>query len=255
MELHALLISLVAFAAIFGGALVGVGVARLLPQSHLAVETRTAVSVSMAVVGTLAALVLSLMITNANSSFNLKENAIGSLAVDIVKLDRTLKRYGPETASARDALQAYAKIKLQELLNNKQSPGLGVPTLRLLENVDDRILALPPGDDRQSHLKGDALDLVRGVADSRWTLVAKGETTLSSPFLALLIFWLALLFASFGLFAPRNLTVIVVLLLSGIAISGGVFMILELGSATSGLVRISVEPIIMAITELMQPSE
>jgi hypothetical protein len=133
--------------------------------------------------------------------------------------------------------------------------GLGVSTLQLLERVDDRILALRPGEDRQAHLKGDALGLIHSIADSRWTLVAKTENSVSSPFLGLLIFWLALLFASFGLFAPRNGTVIAVLLLSGLAIAGGIFMILELGSATGGLVRISADTLTAATSELAQPSD
>ena len=51
------LIGLIAFVAIFGGALVGIFAARALPEHHLSDETRTAVSVSAAIVGTLSALV------------------------------------------------------------------------------------------------------------------------------------------------------------------------------------------------------
>jgi hypothetical protein len=251
---QAALVSLMAFVAIFGGALAGVGLAHRLPEPHLNAETRTAVSVSMAVVGTLAALVLSLMITNANSTFEAKGDAVASLAVEIIKLDRTLRRYGPETGPARQALEAYATTKAQTLSNQADGSSLGVTTLQLLERVDDEILVLHPGDDRQTHLKGDALALIHAIADSRWTLVAKAETAVSSPFLGLLIFWLALLFASFGLFAPRNATVVAVLFLSGIVIAGGIFMILELGSATGGFVRISVEPMRAALAELQQAS-
>ena len=38
------------------------------------------------------------------------------------------------------------------------------------------------------------------------------EESLPLPFLAVLAFWLFVLFTSFGLFAPRNLTVITVLM-------------------------------------------
>ena len=66
----------------------------------------------------------------------------------------------------------------------------------------------------------------------------------------LLIFWLTLLFGSFGLFAPSNATVIIVLLLCALAISGGVFMVLELETATKGLVRVPTDPIVNAIREI-----
>ena len=250
---YAILISAIAFLAIFGGALAGVWGARYLPPPHLTAETRAAVSVSMAVVGTLAALVLSLMITNASSTFTAKGDAVASLAVEIVKLDRTLRRYGSETGPAREALRTYAQKKVADL--SQASFGqIGVSTLELLEVVDDRILALRSNEDRQTHLKGDALGLIHAISDSRWTLVAKSEGAVSSPFLSLLILWLALLFASFGLFAPRNATVMVVLFLSGLAISAGIFMIIELGSATAGLVRISTEPLSEALVELARPT-
>ena len=167
-----------------------------------------------------------------------------------LKLDRTLQRYGTETAAARDALRTYAKAKVQDISEEELGSGLGLATLKLLETVDDRILALRAVDDRQTHLRGDALTMIHGMSRSRWTLVSKSETAVSSPFLGLLILWLALLFATFGLFAPRNATVIAVLLLSAVAIAGGILMILELGSATGGLIRISVDPLIAAVAEL-----
>ncbi len=51
-------VGLIAFVVIFGGALIGLGAARLLPEHHLDAETRSAVAVSVAIVGTLAALVI-----------------------------------------------------------------------------------------------------------------------------------------------------------------------------------------------------
>ena len=61
-------------------------------------------------------------------------------------------------------------------------------------------------------------------------------------FVALLVFWLALLFASFGLFAPPNLTSTVTLTLCALAVTGAVAMFLELEQGFGGLVRISPEP-------------
>jgi hypothetical protein len=52
------LIGLVAFAAIFGGVLIGRFAARRFPGHHLSSETQSAVTVSVAVIGTLSALVL-----------------------------------------------------------------------------------------------------------------------------------------------------------------------------------------------------
>ena len=92
-------IGILTFIAIAFGALTGLWLARHLPKAHLSSESRTAVSVSMAVVGTLAALVMSLLISSASSSFNAKTDALHRLAVDIIRLDRTLRQYGSAVGS------------------------------------------------------------------------------------------------------------------------------------------------------------
>ena len=55
---------------IFSGAMLGMLVGGLLPDQHVSSETKTAISISMAVVGTMSALVLGLLISSANSSFS-----------------------------------------------------------------------------------------------------------------------------------------------------------------------------------------
>ena len=64
----------------------------------------------------------------------------------------------------------------------------------------------------------------------------------SSPERELVTFWLALLFASFGLFAPRNLTSAFALALCALAVSGAVEMILEFEQPFTRLVRLSPVP-------------
>jgi hypothetical protein len=69
-------------------------------------------------------------------------------------------------------------------------------------------------------------------------------------FVALLVFWLTLLFASFGLFAPRNLTSAVTLTLCAVAVAGAIGMILELERGFGGLVHISPHPMREAVKTL-----
>ncbi len=248
--MSSIFVSLAAFVAIFCSALAGVWLAKRLPEPHLSPETRTSVSVSMAVVGTLAALVLSLMVTDASTSFNARTDAVESLAVNIIRLNRALLRYGPRAETARETLQAYAKAKTEELLEQGPESSLGLDTLKSLETVQDQILALAPLDDRERQIEAQAQALVTAISDARWLLVEKTRVAVPSAFLVLLIFWLALLFASFGLFAPRNATVVIILFLCALAISGGILMILELGSPTGGLIRVSIDPLYTAIREI-----
>ncbi|MEZ0171260.1 hypothetical protein [Microvirga sp. TS319] len=243
-------IGLLTFIAIALGALAGLWLARHLPKTHLSSESRTAVSVSMAVVGTLAALVMSLLISSASASFNAKTDALHRLAVNIIRLDRALGQYGPEAQDVQGLLRSYAQTKAEELLDNDDPSSLDIRSLAQFEALTSRVLDLQPGDSHQRQAQAQALKVLDSIADAQWLLVEEANTSLPTSFVILLIFWLALLFGSFGLFAPSNATVIIVLLLCALAISGGVFMVLELETATKGLVRISTDPILNAIHEI-----
>jgi hypothetical protein len=56
-----------------------------------------------------------------------------------------------------------------------------------------------------------------------------------------------LLFASFGLFAPPNLTSAITLTLCALAVAGAVAVFLELEQGFGGLVRVSPEPMRQAV--------
>ena len=251
--LASILISGLAFLAISGSAFGGVWLAARLPERHLGAESRTAVSVSVAVVGTMSALVLSLLISNASTAFNTQAAAVDNLAVDIVELNHALIRLGGGTTEVRGALLAYANAKVRELSGADARPGPLGDTLRLLERVGDGIVILHPAAERDIRIQQRALTLLDAMTDARWTLAETSGSAIPEVFLGVLIFWLSLLFASFGLFAPRNQTVLASLLLCALAISGGIFVILELGSPHSGLVRVSVAPVELAVRQIRPP--
>ncbi len=245
-------IGLIAFVVIFGGALVGVSAARYLPEHHLDAETRSAVSVSVAIVGTLSALVIGLLISTASHSFSERSAAVSDMSSDIVRIDRMLRRLGPEANYARMQLREWAIAKAQELFPD---PGLppktGEDTMELLETMQDAILSLTPQNPTREFMRSRALALTVGIADARWKLAHEGST-IPMPFLFLLMFWLAVVFASFGLFAPLNGTAIAALLLCTMAVSGGIVMILDLDSPFSSLLRIPSEPMRMALAQIQQ---
>ena len=72
------------------------------------------------------------------------------------------------------------------------------------------------------------------------------------PLLLVLVFWLSIIFTSFGLFAPRNITVVVSLLVSALSVSGAIFLILEMYSPYSGFIRVSTAPLREALAHLGQ---
>jgi hypothetical protein len=72
------------------------------------------------------------------------------------------------------------------------------------------------------------------------------------PFLVVMVFWLTVIFVSFGLFAPRDATVIATLFVCALSVSGAIFLILELDSPFSGLLQISDAPLRAAIAHIGQ---
>jgi hypothetical protein len=68
----------------------------------------------------------------------------------------------------------------------------------------------------------------------------------------MLVSWLVIIFFSFGLFSPRNATVIVVLLVCALSVSGSLYMILELDRPFQGLIAISSGPLSNALVQLGQ---
>ena len=116
-----ILTGLISFAAIFGGALIGLFVRRRLPGHHLSSETQSVVTVSVAVIGTLSALVLGLMISAANSSFSKRSDEVRELSLQVIRIERNLRRYGPEADDARAKMRAWAAIKLEQLSPKKGS--------------------------------------------------------------------------------------------------------------------------------------
>jgi len=61
-----------------------------------------------------------------------------------------------------------------------------------------------------------AIDLGR----IRLLLFENAGSSIPFPFLLVLVFWLTIIFASFGLFAPRNATVVAAFLVTALSVSG-----------------------------------
>jgi hypothetical protein len=99
-------ISLAVFAVIFGGALVGALVRPLLSKTHLHSDSKDLVKMATGLIGTLAALVLGLLIASAKSSFDQKTTQVRQMTATVILLDDLLAEYGPEAAPVRAEFHA-----------------------------------------------------------------------------------------------------------------------------------------------------
>jgi hypothetical protein len=247
-----LIIGLIVFGVILVGAFAGWVIKERLPKHHLSEETKSTVTVSMAVVATFSALVLGLLISNANTSFSALGGEVTTLSAQILRLDQLLRRYGPETGPARETLRQYAELKTADLFPKHPADVRlsDTQTYQLLQQLEDSILALKPANARDKWWLDLAMTLAGKIGDTTWLLTQQAGQGTPKAFVALLVFWLALLFASFGLFAPRNLTSAATLTLCALAVAGAIGMILELERGFGGLVHISPQPMRQAVNTL-----
>ena len=241
----------IVFALVLGSALAAMFVRDLLPESHLSADSKDAVRVGIALIATMEALVLSLLIASAKNSYDTRRNLLVRLSADIVMLDHELAHYGPETKDARSLLQRSVAATLDRFW-----PGEGsTPVAKLViassvEALYDAVETLSPRTEDQRALRSQALTLALDVGRERALLVGNLGSAIPIPFLVILVFWLCIIFASFGLFAPRNATVITVFCACALSVAGAIFLILELDRAIGGLLQVSGAPLRAALAEL-----
>jgi len=245
-------ISLVTFAFVFGGALLGMALRSILPQHNLDVDSKDVVKLGMALVATLAALVLGLLIASAKSSLDTQNNELTEMSSRVVLLDRVLAHYGPETKEARDALRSSIARTLDLGLGREEAHTAGVEQQSSGEALYDKLAKLSPKDDDQRSSKAQALSIMMSLGETRWLIAEQKVSAVPLPLLTVLVFWLAIIFTSFGLFAPRNMTVHVSLLVSALSVSGAIFLILEMYSPYEGVIRVSSAPLRAALARLGQ---
>jgi hypothetical protein len=245
-----LIISFIVLLVILVAAFAGLAARQRLSPQHLSDESKT--SVSMAVVATLSALVLGLLISNANTSFTAVGGQVTAMSAQILRLDQILGWYGPETAHARELLRHYAELKSVDLFpDNPADVRLNdESTYKALLQLEDALFALKPANARDQWLIGQATALAGKIGDTRWLLAQQVGQGTPREFVALLVFWLALLFATFGLFAPPNLLTAASLTLCAVAVAGAIGMVLELEKGFGGLISVSPQPMHQAIAQL-----
>src|SRR5271156_4974568 len=119
--MNALAIGGMVFVLVFGGALLGMYLRGVLPAHHLSEDTKDIVRISTAMLATLAALVVGLLIASAKSSFDDKNSALTHSATSYVLLDRTLAEYGPETRETRDLIRQVIVMRLHQIWPEESS--------------------------------------------------------------------------------------------------------------------------------------
>jgi hypothetical protein len=237
-----LLISLLVFAVIFGGALLGVVLRHSLSESHLQPDSKDVVKMATGLIGTLAALVLGLLIASAKSSFDQKVNQVRQLTAAIIVLDDQLAQYGPEAAPLRTLLRQSVP-PLANRIWHEQGSSTANPahfeSSAQASAFENELQRLSPTNDAQRSLQSRAIQAFAEGAQTRLLLFAQAGGSIPVPFLIILVFWLSAIFVSFTLFARVDLVVMAALLICALSFAGAIFLVLELDNPFTGLMGIS----------------
>jgi hypothetical protein len=248
--MNSLTIGFISAGCVFGGVLLGMLLQKVLPQHHLASDSKDTVKVGAGMLATLTALVLGLLVSSAKGSFDAMNAGIAQTGAKIIQFDHILADYGPETKEVREQLRHTVASVIERIWPEKKG---GVGGLRALESVDAaetlqaKLRELTPKNDLQKSLLTQASQIGSDVLQTRLLLMEGQQNTLPTSFLVLLIFWLTGLFISFGLFAPRNGTVLAVLLICALSVSSAIFLVLEMDRPLDGFIKASNAPLRKAV--------
>lgn len=244
-------ISLLACLVMLVGALIGIVLRRWLPGQHLDEHAREIVRLGAGLVGTIAALVLGLLINSSSSFYEAQRNEVRQIASDLILLDDLLAQYGPEARPIRVKLRSATDLLIQRIWrehDTRSAVTYGPGTLG--GEVYASMHALVADTQVKKALVAQALQLAVPISQARLMLYERSKSSLSTPMLVVLLFWLTALFTSYCLFSPVNPTSGVALVLVALSTSAAVFLILEMGDPFSGFMRIPTSAIRTALPPL-----
>jgi hypothetical protein len=200
----------------------------------------------------MAALVIGLLVTSAKQTYDSTNAAIVQGGARVIVLDRVLASYGPGAKEVREHLRQGLAATIRLLWPDERVEGiLGIfERNTAMERVFQEIRSLEPQDRRQQALQEQAQKLCEELVLSRWVQIEQAQTSLPALFLAILLFWLTMLYMSFGLLAPRNPTVLAAMFIGALSLAPALFLILEMNRPMSGAIRISSAPMLKALEHL-----
>jgi len=249
--MNASLLFLVVFGCVFGAGYLATRLRAAMPEHHLSADTKDTVKLAMGLVATMTALVLGLLVASAKGNYDTEKSSVTAMSAKFVVLDRILAHYGPETKPSRDLLhQSVEKLIARLWPDQKSEPSQLDPTHSSGEALYDAMQSLTPRDDSQRLLKSQALGVAVDLGQMRWLMFEQSGSSISGPLLTVVVCWLAILFFSFGLFAPPNGTARIALLVAALTVSSAIFLILELDQPFDGLIHISSKSMQTALDHL-----
>jgi hypothetical protein len=216
-------------------------------------DSKDAVKLVLGLIATLTALVLGLLISSGYSAYQMQQAEVRQLGVHILEVDRALAQFGPETREQRDRLRQMLTGVVVRVWPTEGAATRAPGSLQQeSESFFGGVAALTPKTELQRVAQGHVLQLLESIAETRNVLIQQSQGELSRPILLVLLSWVTVLFAGFGLLARFNTTVIASLFVGSVSIAGAVFLIVEMSQPYGGWIQISSAPLRVVLAQMGQ---
>ncbi|MFM7035420.1 MAG: hypothetical protein ACKOYJ_09630 [Planctomycetia bacterium] len=243
------------FIATFGAAMLGFAAQRFLPRTYADESTAGSVKVVLGMISVLTTVVFGFITADAKKSFDNAAKIITDTAVRLVSIDRALADFGADAVQIRGEIKQVA----EGLITRVNSPEGYVPSARRmvergeeLEDLVGKIARLTPQSEMQAKEQARAMELAAGILHDRWVLATERAASSPTVFLLIVLAWLALQFLAFGLFASRNVFVVLATVLASLTVASGMFVVLDLEGPMTGPMRVSTRALEWAVAIMGQ---
>ena len=233
-------IFLVSFVVLTIGMTAGMLLRNRIPADELDAGTKEVIRLGAGFLATLSAVLISLMIASAKTSYDTQAAHFRTLAAYLVETDQMLAQFGPETTQIRILMRQAVPAAVDRIWREKRSAvqDSAFTSASLAEQINGAIASLTPANDAQRALKHRIEEASAEIANARLLMFADGDVAILTPFLLILIFWLAVVFASYALFVEPSRVVITALFIFALSISSALFLVADLSQPFVGLMQI-----------------
>ena len=238
--MHAFAISTLIFAIVFGGAIAGMALRRTLPPEHLGSDAKETVRLATGLIVTMTGLLLGMLVSSAKGYYDGQKTVVAQMSSQLILLNALFLDYGPEAKPMSEAAHQFVEDAVDRIWPNAESGSSQLKPLNNGQQINEELERLVPKDEKQAATKGQIVTAIRNMKTAYWLMFLESEqASISIPLLLVVTFWLLAIFVSFGMFAPSNSTVTMALLVCALAVSAAIFIIMEMYSPFSGMLKIS----------------
>jgi len=249
--MNSYLIASLSFLCIFCGALSGLFFQRFVPSHHLSKESQDSVKLGAGLIATMAALILGLLVSSSKGTYDRVNTLINDAAANAINLDTTLKNYGPEAAPLHQRLRDRVEMVRNDIWpmhsRDRTKSSEAFKNESPVSTLTGAIASLQGTNPESIQMKNLALQTLADLNRERWQIAVESTSKLPIMLVVIPVFWITFLTFVYGIFAPRNGTVAMVLFCCSLSIAGAIYLICEMSMPLDGSIKVPSQPFDTAI--------